>query len=185
MTQVGLIPGLSIKLHALSNGLPGVTSHSAELQLEVSLANIFFSGYSDQAKKFVLGSPIGTPGQALHVGRTENIQRFFLGSASGNFASNKPAFVGLSFANLSNTDYAWIELEFTDKGGFPYFLNALAFGIDTNPGQTPGTLLAGEIDGGFIPEPSTLSLAILASGAAGVMALRRRRKQSASAQPVL
>lgn len=180
-TQVGLIPGLSIKLHALSNGLPNVTSHTAALQLEVSLANIFFSGYSDQAKKFVLGSPIGTPGQALHVGRTENIQRFFLGSASGNFESGKPAFAGLSFMTVGkNTDYAWIELEFTDKGGFPYSLSALAFGIDTDPGQLPGSFAAGQT-GPSAPEPGTMSLAILALGAAGVVALRRRRKQVASA----
>jgi hypothetical protein len=184
-THVGLIPGLSVKLHALSNGAPNVSSHSAELQLEVSRANIFFSGYSDQAKKFVLGSPIGTPAEALQVGRTENVQRFFLGSASGNFASGKPAFAGLSFMTVGkNTDYAWIELEFTDKAGFPYFLDALAFGVDSDPGQLPGSFAAGQTGPSAAPEPGTMSLAILASGAVGVTALRRRRKQSASAATI-
>jgi hypothetical protein len=178
VSQVGLIPGLSVKLHALSNKGASVSTHTAALQLLASHENIFFSGlYSDQAKKFKLGSPIGTPGEASHVGHTENVQRFFLGSGSGNFASGQVGFVGLSFANLGNTDYAWIELEFTDKGGFPYFLDALAFGVDTDPGQLPGSFEAGQT-GPSAPEPGTMSLAILAAGAAGVMALRRRRKQS-------
>ena len=178
-THVGLIPGLSVKLHAQSNRGLNVSTRSIGLQVEASFENIFFSGYSDQAKKFALGSPIGTPAEALQVGNIENIQRFFLGSASGNFRSGQPAFVGLSFATIGkNTDYGWIELEFTDKGGFPYYLDALAFGIDTDPGQLPGSFAAGET-GPSAPEPGTMSLAILAAGAAGVTALRRRRKQSA------
>jgi hypothetical protein len=172
-THIGLIPGLSVKLHALSSaGGPVV-----QLQLEAG-ENIFFSQFTDSAKNFGFASPIA-PGlsPSSGVGHTENVQAFFNGHAYGNFAAGMPGFVGLSFATgLGNTDYGWIALEFRDKGGIPYYLQALAFGIDTNPGQTPGTLLAGEIDGGFIPEPGTLSLAILASGAAGVMALRRRRK---------
>lgn len=177
-THVGLIPGLSVKLHAQSNKGLNASTRSIGLQVEASFENIFFSGYSDQAKKFGLGSPIGTAAEAHKVGNIENIQRFFLGSASGNFASGKPAFVGLSFANLGNTDYAWIELEFTDNGGFPFYLDALAFGVDTDPGQLPGSFAAGQT-GPSAPEPGTMSLAILAAGAAGVIALRRRRKQSA------
>ena len=176
---MGLIPGLSVKLHALSNKGLNASTRSIGLQLQATFANIFFSGYSDQARKFALGAPIGTPGEAAHVGHTENIQRFFLGSASGNFASGKTAFAGLSFATVGkNVDYAWIELEFTDKGGVPFFLDALAFGIDTDPGQLPGSFAAGQT-GPTAPEPGTMSLAILAAGAAGVMALRRRVTQSA------
>ncbi len=185
VSHVGLLPGLSVKLHALSNGAPNASSRTVALQVEASFENIFFSGYSDQARKFGFGSPIGTPAEAHQVGHLENIQRFFLGSASGNFRSGQPAFVGLSFATIGkNTDYGWIELEFTDKGGFPYYLDALAFGIDTDPGQLPGSFAAGET-GPSAPEPGTMSLAILAAGAAGVMALRRRRRQSANATPVL
>jgi len=182
-TQLGLIPGLSIKIHALSSAAGPVV----QLQMLASHENIFFSQFSDSVKNFGFASPIA-PGlfPSSGVGHTENVQAFFNGHAYGNFAAGKPGFAGLSFATgLGNTDYGWIELEFMDKAGLPFSLEALAFGIDINPGQTPGTLLAGEIDGGFIPEPSTFSLAILASGAAGVMALRRRRKQSASSTPVL
>jgi hypothetical protein len=183
-TQLGLIPGLSVKIHALSSP----AGPSVQLQLLASHENIFFSQFSGMAKNFGFKSPIARgllTGSG--VGPTAIVQAFFSGHASGNFEAGKPGFVGLSFATgLGNTDYGWIELEFRDKGGIPHTLEALAFGIDTNPGQTPGTLLAGEVNNGFIPEPSTLSLAFLASGAAGVTALRRRRKQLlASATPVL
>ena len=172
-TQLGLIPGLSIKIHALASG------SAVHLQLQASHENIFFSQFSASAKNFRLGSPLA-PGASPSsgVGHTENVQ-FFSGGAYGNFLPGKPGFVGFSFSTgHGNTDYGWIALEFTDNAGIPYDLKALAFGVDTNPGQTPGTLLAGQINGGFIPEPGTLSLAILASGAAGVMALRRRRKEN-------
>jgi hypothetical protein len=177
-TQVGLIPGLSVKLHALSfNG--GAT---VELQLQASNEKIFFSKFSDMAKNFALGSPIGPVG---NVGHTENVAAFFSGSKLyGNFTAGKPGFAGLSFGTVGgNTDYGWLKLQFTDKAGAPYYLDALAFAIDTDPGQKPGTLVAGQT--AESPEPGTMSLAILASGAAGVIALRRRRKQSASAAPVL
>jgi hypothetical protein len=181
-TQVGLIPGLSVKIHALSN--PG--GPSIQLQLLASHENLFFSQFSGMAKNFGFKSPIARgllTGSG--VGPTAIVQAFFTGHASGNFESGKPGFVGLSFGTgLGNTDFGWIELEFRDKGGIPYSLEALAFGVNTNPGQTPGSLLAGEINNGFIPEPGTLSLAILASGAAGIMALRRRRKQLAGATSV-
>jgi hypothetical protein len=182
-THVGLIPGLSVKLHALSTNAGSVV----QLQVEAN-ANIIFSQFSDAAKNFGFESPIAPglpPGGG--AGPTENIQAFFTGNRYGNFAAGQPGFIGLSFSTVhGNTDYGWMELEFRNNpAGIPFYLEALAFGIDTNPGQTPGTLLAGEINNGFIPEPGTLSLAILASGAAGVMALRRRRKQSASASPVL
>jgi hypothetical protein len=175
-THVGLIPGLSVKLHALSS------SGGAVVQLQVEAhVNIMFSKFSDAAKNFGFESPIA-PGHLGDVGRTEIVQAFFTGLPLGNFTAGKPGFIGLSFSTVhGNTDYGWMELEFRNNTlGVPFYLQAFAFGIDTNPGQTPGTLLAGEINNGFIPEPGTLSLTFLASGAAGVMALRRRRKQLGS-----
>jgi hypothetical protein len=178
-TQLGLIPGLSVKIHALSSAAGPVV----QLQMLASHENIFFSQFSDSAKNFGFASPIARGlSPSSGVGHTENVQAFFSGHAYGNFAPGKPGFVGLSFSTgHGNTDYGWIALEFNNKAGIPYYLQALAFGIDINPGQTPGALLAGEVNGGFIPEPGTFSLAILASGAAGVMMLRRRRRQSDSA----
>jgi PEP-CTERM motif len=179
-TQLGLIPGLSVKIFAHSSA----TGPIVQLQMLASQENLFFSPIAGYAKNFGLGSPIGL-GLNTGVGHTEIVKAFFTGNLYGNFAPGQPGFVGLSFSTgHGNTDYGWIQLVFRDQGGIPHSLEALAFGIDTNPGQTPGTLLAGEINNGFIPEPSTLSLAFLASGAAGVMALRRRRKQSASAATI-
>lgn len=177
-TQLGLIPGLSVKIHALSSA----AGPTVQLQLQASNENIFFSQvFTDIAKNFGFESPIA-PVRAGGGGHTEDVKAFFSSNVYGNFLAGMPGFIGLSFsAGGGNTDYGWIELKFTNNGGgVPYYLDALAFGINTNTGQTPGTLLAGEIDGGFIPEPGTLSLALLASGAAGVMALRRRRKQAAN-----
>jgi hypothetical protein len=184
-TQVGLIPGLSVKLHALSASTGA--GPSVQLQLLASHENLFFSQGSGLAKNFGFESPIA-PGLLVGsgVGPTAIVQAYFTGHAFGNFVAGKPDFVGFSFATgHGNTDYGWMELEFKNQGGLPFSLEALAFGVDTNPGQTPGTLLAGEINNGFIPEPGTLSLSILAAGATGVMALRRRRKQAAAATPAL
>lgn len=174
-THLGLIPGLSVKIHALDN-LAGPTF---QLQLEASHANLFASDAALLAKNFALGAPLA-PDSIIPSGPTAIVKAFASSSLFGNFTADKPAFAGFSFTTANHQhDYGWIELEFhNDSSGHPYYLDALAYGIDLNPGQTPGTLQAGQVDDGFIPEPGTLSLAFLASGAAGVMALRRRRKQS-------
>ena len=98
-------------------------------------------------------------------------QRFFSGSSVGNFkTANVPGSVGLQ---VGGNDYGWIQLEFSDGGSHnvPASLTVIDWDIDQNPNET---ILAGEA--APTPEPGTMALALLASGAAGVMALRRRRQ---------
>jgi hypothetical protein len=140
--------------------------------------NLIFSGASS-ARNFALGSPIqgsADPGAKI-------VKALFSGNLYGNFVSGQVGFAGLSFHTaLGNTDYGWIKLKFTGKGGAPFSLQALAFGLDTNPGQTPGTLAAGQVNSdSATPEPGTMTLASLAAGAACVIALKRRRKAAVAA----
>jgi PEP-CTERM motif len=78
-------------------------------------------------------------------------------------------------ANNQNYNYGWIQLAWTDPGGFPTGLEAFSWAYNTG---SNGPILAG--DAGSTPEPSSLALALMAAGSAGVLAWRRHR-QSVSA----
>jgi hypothetical protein len=121
-----------------------------------------------QAVNFALGSPIG--GGTGKV--TPNVliaNSTFNGARVGQFLSGVPGYAGLAFKVAGGYDYGWLELEFFNNlNGAPTTLEALGFGVDTTPNEA---ILAGT------PEPGTMGLALLATGAYGVAALRRRRKQ--------
>lgn len=108
----------------------------------------------------------------------------------GNFSFNVPGLVGF---RLGNGDYGWIRLRFDDAGlnqplktllggsplqdghGFPDGMTVVDWAYDNSgapiaagdTGATPPT----------VPEPSPLAL--LAAGAAGITALRRRKAKQA------
>jgi len=135
---------------------------------------IFASGYS--AKLFHSGSKIS----AVSNGTGAKIVRKFFASTGGHlgeFVPGQPGFAGLALNTVHGAvDYGWLELQFNNNGQtlLPETLEALAFGIETNPG-TP--ILAGQTVEPT-PEPGTMGLALLAAGAAGVVALRRRRRNA-------
>jgi hypothetical protein len=157
--------GHKINLKAVSNGTFAVLGLQPGPRM-----NLFFTG-SSSAKNFRFQSNIGGSHAAPQA---EIVKAMFSGQLIGKFQSGQPGFAGFSITSAShvNTEYGWLELVFTEKSGTPSALRALAYGIDTNPNEV---IQAGQINGGFIPEPGTMSLAILAAGACGVMALRRRR----------
>jgi len=84
-------------------------------------------------------------------------------SFSGPFAGSTPKYLGLVF---NTTDYGvvngWARVAVPDGGEI--FIESYAFETDGSPIHVPNE----------VPEPSTLLL--MASGAAGLIALRRRRK---------
>lgn len=84
-------------------------------------------------------------------------------SFSGPFAGSTPRYLGLVF---NTTDYGvvngWARVAVPSGGQI--FIESYAFETDGSPIHVPNE----------IPEPSTLLL--MASGAAGLIALRRRRK---------
>jgi hypothetical protein len=161
--------GHEVNLFAKSGTIGGEPFVELELQ-PINPVKIFLTGAGTSAKDFALGAAIG----GTQMGEQAIIEDFFTATFFGQFQSGKAGFAGLSFSTAGHQhEYGWIELSFTEQGGRPYSLDALGFGVDTTPGQT---IDAGQISNS--PEPGTLGLAILAAGAVGVEALRRRRKQA-------
>ncbi len=74
------------------------------------------------------------------------------------------------------TDYGWVQLVLTQgTNGLTNSITAVDWAYD----DTGSAIAVGETGAGAAPEPSTAALGLLAAGAAGVAALRRRRKTAA------
>ena len=87
-------------------------------------------------------------------------------NVSGQFGPGQSGYVGVKFDSSGTTVYGWIHI---DSVGTPWTngYHVAAYGYQTDGSASH----AGE----QIPEPSTIALALLASGAAGVMASRRKK----------
>jgi hypothetical protein len=125
------------------------------------------------------GPKPGTYAQLLHSGELIDGSQSFVGGPSvilsGNFFGstygdfyNNSGFAGLRFSlpGESGVHYGWAELN--DSGGD---LTLVAFGYETD--QDVGVTTPS-----VAPEPGTLAL--LAAGAVGVVAMRRRKKAARS-----
>jgi len=118
------------------------------------------------AQRFVSGSVIGTGGQAW-----QNTARLFRRTVifwnDGNSRDTQTGYLGLRFGS-GPTKYGWIHIDAINAGGSNYHVDDYAY-------QSDGTTIqAGEMPP-VVPEPSTIALALLASGAAGVMRSRRKK----------
>ncbi|MGA2038126.1 MAG: PEP-CTERM sorting domain-containing protein [Bryobacteraceae bacterium] len=82
------------------------------------------------------------------------------------WAKSLIGYAGFSFSYGGQKNYGWVKLQFTTG------TNGLANQIEAYNWQYT-------TEGNASPEPSTFALALLAAGAAGVAALRRRRKAAA------
>ena len=105
----------------------------------------------------------------------------------GQFQPNSTGFVGFAFktqagtsatsfakATGAQTDYGWIQVKFTEgQNGLSNSLEAIDWAYDTSG----NAITAGA--GASTPEPGTGALALLAAGAAGILALRRRKARLA------
>jgi hypothetical protein len=130
------------------------------------------------AKDFSRSAKISAGAGSLKV-QGKLVQGFTTGSVLGQFGAGHSGFAGfaLQTTNGTKTDYGWIQLVFENGGnGLPASLIAKEWAIE----EDGGSILAGQTaDPSSAPEPGTMALSILASGAAGLMALRRRREQIA------
>ena len=96
----------------------------------------------------------------------------------GNFLGADKAFFGVQFSDGIDQFYGWARVSMPSDGS-KLTLHDLAY--NENPGEH---ILAGEMSdpnatlGTPVPEPGTLGM--LALGAAGVFALRRKKNKSAS-----
>jgi hypothetical protein len=137
--------------------------------------NMFVTGASNlSAKNFAAGARISSAAGVL-AGSARIVNASFSGNNYGRFHPGEPGYVGFAIGPAGgNVEYGWLKLVFTSDPDThrPQVLEALAYGIETTPNQG--------IDAGATaaatPEPGTMALGILAAGAAGVVALRRRRQ---------
>jgi len=99
------------------------------------------------------------------------------GMLMGNFAPSKTGFAGIGIHTAGGSDFfGWVRLEFKDSARGPDEIEAIDYAVNDVAGAS---INAGQgAPASAVPEPSTLPLALLAAGAAGVLALRRRRAQT-------
>jgi hypothetical protein len=163
--NIGTAGRLQLQLHF--NTAFFDTHGSARLQ-GLSGARVFAA--SSRAINFGFGAPISGPSSALAVNALL-FRNNSWGSNSGNFANGATGIAGFQ---LSGGDLGWIKLRWDSTDGYPSTLTALSWAYNTTPGAA---ILAG---GGEVPEPGTASMALLAGGAAGLLAWRRRRRNQVS-----
>jgi hypothetical protein len=111
------------------------------------------------------GSP-SKYGAARFIARTS-----LSGTMLGRFATGKTGFAGFYFNNgVSGLDFGWLRLKVSDPNSVGYFTEIQALDWAYND------VAFAPIAAAEGPEPGTAALALLASGAAGLLAWRRRRK---------
>jgi hypothetical protein len=121
----------------------------------------------------ILASGLGSAGFASRYGLARAIgSASGLGRASfGNFASGQTGLAGFVLLNgSSNFNFGWLQIKVSDPTSVGYMTEIQALGWAYNDAAF------GPIAAGVTPEPSSAALALLASGAAGLLAWRRRRK---------
>jgi hypothetical protein len=92
-------------------------------------------------------------------------------SAEGDWDGVTNQYLGLTFTAGGQTYYGWAELTFPDNSGTAATLEGWAYDYTAGEG-----ILAGDTTGeSGTPEPSTLPLALLALGSAGIAVLRSRK----------
>jgi hypothetical protein len=173
----GLLFGLgeiNIKAQSGSNNFGHFTNFSAEGILPLK---IFEAGsYGQYAKNFAAGGHISSAAGVLAASGARIAKALFsTGGSVGSFQAGVPGYVGFALdQGAGNVNYGWLKLEFSfDPQTTQGVLEALGFGYETTAGTA---IAAGDTGGTATPEPGTMALGILAAGAAGVVALRRRRQ---------
>jgi hypothetical protein len=149
----------------------------------VNQVQIFVGSNTQLVKNFLSGQMISSFAGGLKA-NAEIVNKGFLNdmglSTFGGFQAGVPGFAGLAIQLGTGTEYGWIRLEFVaGASGLPKTLTAIDWAIQ----QTPGIAIAAgqTTDVAGTPEPGTMALALLASGAAGIMAWKRCRKTSLTA----
>ena len=119
---------------------------------------------ANNARRFTAGQTIST-GAGTWQTFVGTIFMYNAGWTNGNFTDVNTGYLGLRF-NDGGTKYAWVHIDSIAANGSQYHVDGYAYQTDGSPIQ------AGEMP---VPEPSTIALALLASGAAGVMRSRRKK----------
>jgi PEP-CTERM motif len=153
-------------------GAVGIQASHMDFLLQTNLvkrlssgAKISGGGHTSQSRN---GFATGSHTLAARLVKSSNRKTYGWSKSKG--------FAGFSFStvNKNQKDFGWVQLQFTV--GSNTLINSLTV-IDWGYQSSGAGIRAGDT-GVVAPEPSTGALALLAAGAVGVAALRRRRKAS-------
>jgi hypothetical protein len=122
-------------------------------------------GVNSHTSNLAAGTPIGPASGVYSNTGPDQLTGVVGGVPMGNFqVSDDPGYIGVQFPIGANIHYGYVGYEGTGAENSPNG-RVFSLGYETIPGAA--------IAAGAIPEPS--SLALLAAGAVGVSAYRRRR----------
>ena len=96
--------------------------------------------------------------------------QIFLAGTQGNFPTGNTGFAAIK----AGSDLGWIRLRVDGTSGNPSSVTAIDWAYNDVAGQS---IQAGDT-GSAVPEPGTMAMELLAAGAAGILAWRRRRANS-------
>jgi len=154
-----------------------VTFKSTNQKFRMAAAGGFLSlGQTAVAQKFITAGGGLAKNLAYGDAITGNSWRYASfrkssGAAAGNFGSSQSGFVG--FYNSIMQAKGWIQVKVNSATSFSVLAYAYATNGDTiTAGQTTPTAA--------VPEPGTMAMGLLASGAAGLVALRKAKARVAA-----
>ncbi len=167
----------SLRIHRNTLGTGSGTARLNIASFHLLRKGTATGGGNTYARKFAVNSLIGPSANDHGHGGTVLFKHTALGSLRGDFGGTQPsAFAGFK---TSGGDYGWIRIS-TSAAGSPGFVNEFTV-IDYARNKVPGTPIhAGEGLPTGAPEPSSAALGLLAAGAAGLAAWRRRRNEVAA-----
>jgi hypothetical protein len=155
----------NVFLHLSRNGVNGLVTQAGILAKVASGAKISHGNVKFLSTDNAIGTRLG-------LGFEEGNH----GMVSGPFTPSRTGFAGFGVHTTGGNDYyGWIRLEFMDSPRGPDEIEAIDYAINNVAGAS---INAGQGVPASAPEPSTSALALLAAGAAGVLALRRRKAQT-------
>ncbi len=135
-------------------------------------------------RKLASGANISGGAGMTFQGDLHPVREVFPSFTAGSFKTGVPAFAGIEFntgANPSSASsknptkihYGWVELKFS--GAIPNSIQAISWAYNPVAGQAITAGQTNDPDTSATPEPGTAALSLLAMGAAGVLAWRRKK----------
>ena len=139
---------------------------------------VLATGGSRSLKNLASGATITGAGSfvRLKTAGTINVAELRSKGTYGGNSTNVgkwPEGEGFAGFKLQNGDLGWLKLSWTGVAGYPDTITLYGWAVQTDG----GSIQAGDTGvGSTAPEPGTFALALLAAGAAGVLAWRRRKQ---------
>jgi hypothetical protein len=160
---------------SVSNGNFGGYNHHIAA-MNAGSGALLLANASDNIKRLSSGAKISGGGRFTNYQR--KLASAFRNSTTafrnGTWAAGQPGFAGVELANGGKDYLGWVKLSWKGTANDVQSISVLGWAYETNPGQS---IAAGQTSEAVAtPEPSTALMTLLASGSAGVVAWRRRRR---------